>query len=184
MGKFKEDLNKVRAFIFDVDGVLAKPISVLLPGGEMARTTHTKDGYALHRATKLGYKVAIITGGNSESVRIRYENLGVEVYMGVGDKMEVFKEYTKKYAIKPETVMYMGDDIPDYPVMKEVGLPVCPKDAVTEIKEISHYISDKDGGEGCVRDVIEQVLKVHGNWETGEALNKATISILDPSKQW
>jgi 3-deoxy-D-manno-octulosonate 8-phosphate phosphatase (KDO 8-P phosphatase) len=183
MGKFKEELNQVRAFIFDVDGVLAKSEALIGEGGEIIRTTNTKDGYSIFRACQLGYKVAIITGGNSDNVKTRFENLGVEVYSGVGNKLEVFRAYIKKYAIKPEMVMYMGDDIPDYPVMSQIGVPVCPNDAVPEIKQVAHYISDKNGGEGCVRDVIEQVLRVHGNWEVGEALKNSKAN-LDKDKKW
>lgn len=173
MGKFKEKLNKVRAFIFDVDGVLAQSVCTLAADGEILRSTNTKDGYALYRACQLGYKVAIITGGNSQAVQKRYDNLGVEVYSKVSNKIEVYKAYIEKYALTDESVLYMGDDLPDYPIMQRIGLPVCPQDAVPEIKEISHYISPYKGGEGCVRDVLEQVLRVHGNWETGEALRHA-----------
>ena len=128
--------------------------------------------------------MAIITGGNSPMVELRYKNLGIEdIYSGVKDKTEAFNNFIRKYAIEPKSVLYMGDDIPDYPVMKKVGIPVCPKDAVSEIKSISHYVSDVKGGEGCVRDVIEQVLKVHGNWIVGEELQNSYIDI-DFAKKW
>lgn len=131
------------------------------------RTANIKDGYALQLAVKLGYPVAIITGGNTESVHKRYTNLGVpDVYMGASHKINEFNDWIAKYDLKPENILYMGDDLPDYPVMKEVGVPVCPSDAVEEIKSLCKYISYAKGGEGCVRDVMEQVLRAQGKWGT------------------
>lgn len=165
MSNFKEDLVKVKAFAFDVDGVLSSQIIPLFPNGEPMRTANIKDGYVLQLAVKLGYQVAIITGGNTDAVKQRYINLGIQdVYMGIREKLPVFEEWMAKYDLLPENVLYMGDDLPDYPVMKEVGIPVCPNDAVEEIKSLCKYISDKPGGEGCVRDVMEQVLRVHNQW--------------------
>jgi 3-deoxy-D-manno-octulosonate 8-phosphate phosphatase (KDO 8-P phosphatase) len=159
MGNFKEDLRKVKAFIFDVDGVFSSSKVLLHPSGEMMRTMNIKDGFACFYLLKKGYPVAIITGGNSESVRVRFQ------------KLVDFKHFIAKYDLTPESVLYMGDDLPDYPVMTKVGFPVCPADAVEEIKAVSRYISDKDGGEGCVRDVIEQVLRLNGNWMDTEAFS-------------
>jgi len=165
MSNFKEDLMKVKAFAFDVDGVLSSQMIPLYPTGEPMRTANIKDGFAMQLAVKLGYPVAIITGGNTEAVRKRYKGLGVQdVYLGVSDKWPCFQEWIEKRDLKPEEVLYMGDDIPDYPVMKRVGIPVCPADAVEEIKSLCKYISDRKGGEGAVRDVMEQVLRAHGKW--------------------
>ncbi len=165
MSNFKEDLMKVKAFAFDVDGVLSCDVIPLHPGGEPMRTANIKDGFALQLTVKLGYPVAIITGGQTEAVFKRYTNLGVsDVYRGASNKIIMFEQWTSKYNLKPENVLYMGDDLPDYPVMKQVGIPVCPADAVEEIKSLCKYISHFNGGEGCVRDVVEQVLRAQGKW--------------------
>jgi 3-deoxy-D-manno-octulosonate 8-phosphate phosphatase (KDO 8-P phosphatase) len=129
-----------------------------------------KDGFACFYLLKKGYPVAIITGGNSESVRIRFQSLGIkDIYLPSSDKLTDFNHFLGKYDLSPENILYMGDDLPDYPVMTRVGFPACPADAVEEIKAISRYISDKNGGEGCVRDVIEQVLRLNGNWMDTDA---------------
>lgn len=165
MSNFKEDLMKVKAFAFDVDGVLSWQVIPMHPNGEPMRTANIKDGFAIQLAVKLGYPVAIITGGKTESVFKRYENLGVpDIYMGSSDKTVDFKSWTAKHELSPENVLYMGDDLPDYAVMKKVGIPVCPSDAVEEIKSLCKYISHAKGGEGCVRDVMEQVLRAQGKW--------------------
>ncbi|MBN2167067.1 MAG: HAD-IIIA family hydrolase [Marinilabiliaceae bacterium] len=165
MSNFKEDLKKVKAFAFDVDGVLSSQIIPLFPNGEPMRTANIKDGYVLQLAVKLGYKIAIITGGQTEAVLHRYSNLGIQdVYMGISDKLPIFNQWIKKHNLEAENIMYMGDDLPDLPIMQKVGIPVCPSDAVEEIKSLCKYISNKAGGEGCVRDVMEQVLRVHQQW--------------------
>ncbi|MGQ1891427.1 KdsC family phosphatase [Thermophagus sp. OGC60D27] len=165
MTNFKEDLMKVKAFAFDVDGVLSSQIIPMHPTGEPMRTANIKDGFAIQLAVKLGYPVAIITGGKTEAVRQRYLDLGVQdVFMGSSDKIIDFQAWTAKHNLDPQNVLYMGDDLPDYPVMKKVGVPVCPSDAVEEIKSLCKYISHFKGGEGCVRDVMEQVLRAHGKW--------------------
>ncbi len=162
---FKTKLKGVKTFIFDVDGVLTDNTVTLLPDGEQVRTMNIKDGFALQLAIKKGYKIAIISGGKSEMVRKRLNGLGIfDVYLGASDKIEQFNEYILTYNLNPEEILYMGDDVPDYDVMKRIGVPTCPNDAVQEIKGISIYVSDKKGGEGCVRDVIEQVMKVQGAW--------------------
>ena len=156
----------IKTFVFDVDGVLATDILVILQDGDMARNMNSKDGYALQLAVKKGYGVAIISGGSSEPVRQRLERLGVKhVYLGVHNKKEKLLEYARENDLLMEEILYMGDDIPDYIVMKLVGLPCCPADAVPEIKEISKYISPVSGGKGCGRDVIEKVLKLNGHWD-------------------
>jgi 3-deoxy-D-manno-octulosonate 8-phosphate phosphatase (KDO 8-P phosphatase) len=172
MGNFKEDLRKVKAFVFDVDGVFSSSQIFLHPSGDMMRTMNIKDGFACFFLIRKGFPVAIITGGDSDSVRMRFEKLGVkDIFMKSSDKIKDFHKFIEKYNLEPENILYMGDDLPDYPVMKEVGIPTCPADAVEEIKAISRYISDKNGGEGCVRDVIEQVLRLNGYWMDTEAFS-------------
>ena len=159
------DLNKIKAIIFDIDGVLSSETITLSSEGEPLRTVNIKDGYAIQLAMKLGLRIVILTGGKTKSVRIRYEGLGVEdIYMGCAVKIETYDEILKKYGLTDEEVMYMGDDIPDLEIMRRVGCPVCPKDACEEIKDISVYVSDKIGGHGCGRDVIEQTLRAQGKW--------------------
>mgnify|MGYP003413313689 FL=1 len=158
-------MNDITTFIFDVDGVLTDSSVHITPTGEMLRIMNIRDGFAMKAAVESGYHVCIISGGSNEGVRIRLKNLGIkDIHLACPDKVQNFKEYTEKYNIKPEQVLYMGDDIPDYHVMKLVGLPTCPQDASPEIKAISNYISHKNGGRGAVRDVIEQVMKVQGKW--------------------
>lgn len=162
---YKEIMNDITTFIFDVDGVLTDSSVHITPTGEMLRVMNIRDGFAMKAAVESGYHVCIISGGSNEGVRIRLQNLGIkDIHLACPDKVENFKEYTDIYSIKPEQVLYMGDDIPDYHVMKLVGLPTCPQDASPEIKGISKYISHKNGGRGAVRDVIEQVMKVQGKW--------------------
>jgi 3-deoxy-D-manno-octulosonate 8-phosphate phosphatase (KDO 8-P phosphatase) len=165
MENFKTKLKRVNAFIFDVDGVLTDGSVTLMPDGEQVRIMNIKDGYALQLAIKKGYKIAIISGGRSEMVRKRLNGLGIsDVYLGIASKMDSYKEFLEIYELTPEEVLYMGDDIPDYEVMKRVGIPTCPNDSAQEIKDISLYVSHQKGGKGAVRDVIEQVLKVQGKW--------------------
>jgi 3-deoxy-D-manno-octulosonate 8-phosphate phosphatase (KDO 8-P phosphatase) len=165
MAFFKEELTKVKAFVFDVDGVLSAATQVLSPDGETVRTSNLKDGFALVYAIRIGYQVCVITGGKTIEVVNRCKKIGVkDVYLGSLKKLPSLYDFLEKNDLKADEVMYMGDDLPDYPAMKVVGVPVCPKDAAQEIKAISHYISDKNGGDGCVRDVLEQVLRAQGKW--------------------
>lgn len=162
---YKELMNNINTFVLDVDGVLTDGTIHVSPTGEMLRNMNIRDGYAMKAAIESGYTVCIISGGSNEGVRVRLRNLGItDIYLGVPDKVETFKEFTDIYNINPENVLYMGDDIPDYHVMQLVGLPTCPQNAVQEIKRLSKYISHVDGGKGAVRDVIEQVMKVQGKW--------------------
>ncbi|MBP0904101.1 KdsC family phosphatase [Mariniflexile gromovii] len=162
---YKEYLNHITTFIFDVDGVLTDGTVLVTTSGELLRTMGIKDGFAMKFAVNAGYNVAIISAGTNEGVKLRLEGLGVkDVFLGAHDKIKQFESYTKTNNIKPENILYMGDDVADYPVMKAVGLPTCPQDAIPEIKGISKYVSHKKGGEGAARDVIEQVLKVQGKW--------------------
>lgn len=162
---YKEYLEHITTFVFDVDGVLTDGTVLVHTDGELLRSMNIKDGYGLKTAVDQGFNVCIISGGSNEGVRKRLEGLGIgDVYLGTHNKIEQLNAYLSEKNVKHEHVLYMGDDIPDYPVMKLVGLPCSPQDAVPEIKNISKYISHKKGGKGCVRDVIEQVLKVHGKW--------------------
>lgn len=159
------DLTKIKALAFDVDGVLSAETIQMNNEGMLMRSLNTKDGYALRLAVTEGLHVAIITGAHEESIRRRYEALCIQdVFLGSSVKTDSLKKLLEKYDLKADEVLYMGDDIPDYEVMKQVGMPCCPRDAAPEIREISLYISHRDGGYGCVRDVIEQVLKAQGKW--------------------
>jgi 3-deoxy-D-manno-octulosonate 8-phosphate phosphatase (KDO 8-P phosphatase) len=165
MVNYKQLLSSVRTLVFDVDGVMTQGNVLLSPDGDMLRIMNVKDGYAIQLAMRKGYRIVIITGGNSQSVHLRFSGLGVkDIFLGVGNKLQVFEQFIKENEIDPKDILYMGDDIPDYKPMKLVGVPACPSDAAEEIKAISKYISAQKGGEGCVRDVIEQVMKVHGTW--------------------
>ncbi len=162
---YKELLPEISTFIFDVDGVLTDGSVTITTSGELLRKMNIKDGYALKTAVDAGVNVCIISGGSNEGVRKRLQGLGItDIYLGAHDKIEQLNEYFEIYDIDPKQVIYMGDDLPDYNVMQEVGLPCCPQNAAPEIKSISKYISHKNGGEGCVRDIIEQTLKIQGKW--------------------
>lgn len=165
MNSYLENLHNIKAFVFDVDGVFTDGTVTLMPGGDQVRKMNIKDGYAVQHAIKKGIEIAIISGGRSEMVRERFKGLGVHnVYLGASYKMEVFEEFLLTYNLKKEEILYMGDDIPDYEIMREVGIAACPNDAASEIKEVAHYISPIKGGEGCVRDILEQYLKLKGLW--------------------
>lgn len=162
---YKEYLNHITTFVFDVDGVLTDGSIAVTTTGEMLRTMNIKDGFALKTAVDKGYNVCVISGGSNEGVRLRLAGLGIkDIHLGTHHKTKTLNDYLASKNLKHENVLYMGDDIPDLLVMKEIGLPSCPQDAVPEIKAISKYVSHKKGGKGCVRDVIEQVLKVQGKW--------------------
>jgi 3-deoxy-D-manno-octulosonate 8-phosphate phosphatase (KDO 8-P phosphatase) len=174
MGFFKEELLNVKAFVFDVDGVLSKDTSSINSEGDPVRTANVKDGYAIRIAIELGYPVAIITGGFIERVRLRYEKLGVQHYYDKArDKVKCLNDFLEKTDVDVSSVLFMGDDLVDFHVMNEVGIPTCPKDAVSDIKNISKYISHKNGGEGCVRDVIEQTLRAQKKWIIIDTVKRA-----------
>ncbi len=157
--------NEVKLFIFDVDGVLTDGSLILLNDGQMARTMNIKDGYALQLAIKKGYKILIVSGGSSQAVKDRLNKLGIDnIFMGLTDKATVVNNFLAKHNINPQQALYMGDDLPDLLPMQCVKLICCPSDAANEILKIAHYISPKEGGKGCVRDVIEKVLKLHNQW--------------------
>ena len=164
-----ELFSKITTFVFDVDGVLTDGTVLVLPNGVQARQMHIKDGFALQMAVKNGYRVLIVSGGNSPQVVQRLEKLGIkDVHMSVNNKRKFIADYAQQNKLKKEELLYMADDLPDLPVMEIVGLPCCPADAVTEIKEAVTYISPLPGGLACVRDVIEKVLRLNGHWHYRE----------------
>ena len=163
------DLQKIRAIVFDVDGVLSRQTITLSPDGIPLRTVNIKDGYAIQLAVKLGLRLAIMTGANIESIRTRYEGLGMtDIYTGCSVKIRTYEEFKAKYGLRDEEVMYMGDDVPDLQVLHRVGCPVCPRDACPEVQQACLYISHLNGGEGCARDVIEQTLRAQGRWQMND----------------
>lgn len=162
---FKERLQSIKAFIFDVDGVLSKDTAPLDENGDPIRTANIKDGFAIRAALKTGFQIGIITGANTERIKLRYQKLGVEhIYLNSFNKTECLDDFCTKTGIAKNEIIYMGDDLVDYQIMNAVGIAVCPLDAVPEIKAISQYISDKNGGDACVRDVIEQVMRSQQKW--------------------
>lgn len=165
MTNYKANLHNIKAFIFDFDGVMTDGSVWTTDKKEFIRCGNVKDGYALQYAIKQGYRVAIISGGNALSIQHRMEALGItDIFLGCSKKIDVYHEYLRDNDLTNANVLYMGDDIPDYEIMKEAGVAACPADAVIEIQEIAHYISHLKGGKGCVRDVIEQVLRLHNKW--------------------
>jgi 3-deoxy-D-manno-octulosonate 8-phosphate phosphatase (KDO 8-P phosphatase) len=159
------DFKSIKTFVFDIDGVLASDTLLIMDGGEITRNMNSKDGYALQLAIKKGYRIAIVSGGNSEAVKVRLERLGIEdIFLKVPNKKEKLAEYVTQNNLQWHEVLYMGDDMPDLQCLQMVGLPCCPANAATEIKQISKYISPLEGGGGCARDVIEKVLKLNNDW--------------------
>lgn len=172
MSNYKELLKHVSTFVFDYDGVLTDGTVILMSNGDALRTANVKDGYAMQLAIKKGYRVAIISGGYSESMVRRFEALNIkDVFLGVDNKIEVFKDYITKNNLNPAEVLFMGDDIPDFEIMQHAGVATCPADAAEEIKAVSRYISHQKGGHGSARDVIEQVMKIQGKWMSDGAFH-------------
>ncbi len=162
---YKILLNKVTAFVFDVDGVMTNGKILITSEGEMYREMNIRDGFALKHALLNGYKIGIISGGTNDGVRKRLELLGVDkVYLGKHEKDDAFDDFINTFNIDPKEVIYMGDDVLDLPVMKKVGVATCPQDAVSDVKKIADYVSHKKGGDGCVREIIEQVMRVQNKW--------------------
>jgi 3-deoxy-D-manno-octulosonate 8-phosphate phosphatase (KDO 8-P phosphatase) len=162
---YKTLLNRITTFIFDVDGVLTNGKILVTTEGEMYREMNTRDGFALKYASLKGFKIGVISGGTNPGVKSRLENLGVDkVYLGIHEKMIAFDNFINTYNINPEEVLYMGDDIPDISVMEKAGLATCPQDAVSDVKRIADYVSHKNGGDGCVREILEQVMRVQNKW--------------------
>ncbi len=172
----EDKFRKIRAFAFDVDGVLTDGGILANLDGELFRTFDSKDGFALRMAAMHGYALAIITGGRSESIRRRFRTCGIrpeDVYLGSRDKMEDFTDFCARHSLAPEQVMYFGDDMPDVPVMLACGCGVCPNDAVEEAKAAADVVSNRDGGKGCARALIEKVMKIQGTWQLDVADYKA-----------
>ena len=162
---YKAILPQIKTFIFDVDGVLTDGKVLVTTKGEMFRALDTKDGYAIKCAIVQGYKIVIISGGTNEGIRNRFKALGIsDIYLGAHHKLDPFQDLIDNYDLNPEEILFVGDDIPDIPVMGKVGISCCPADAVSDVKSIVNYISHKNGGQGCVREIIEQVLRVQGKW--------------------
>ncbi len=171
MAEFKD----IKAFAFDVDGVFTNGGIFCDLDGELFRTFDTKDGFAVRMAVMSGYPVAIITGGRSESIKARFRTCGLvveDVYLGSRAKIEDFEDFCRKYSLKPSEVLYMGDDIPDIPVIEACGIGACPSDAVPEVIAASDYVSDRAGGRQAVRDVVEKVMKARGDWRFDVATYK------------
>lgn len=169
---YKAKLHTIKALVFDFDGVMTDGSVWMYADHETVRCGNIKDGYAIQYAVKRGYIVTVISGATSLSINNRMQSLGVnKIYTGCANKMETYKHFLAEYNLSEDQVMYMGDDIPDYEVMKHCGVAACPADAATEIKEIADYISIYNGGCGCVRDIIEQTLRLHGEWFRPEAVN-------------
>jgi 3-deoxy-D-manno-octulosonate 8-phosphate phosphatase (KDO 8-P phosphatase) len=156
----------VTTFIFDVDGVLTDGSVLLLENGLQARRMHVKDGLALQMALRNGYRVIVVSGAYSEPVLKRLQYLGIEeIYLAIKNKLQFLEKYKAEHGLQWQELLYMGDDLPDVPLLQEVGLSACPADAVAEVKSVSRYISGINGGNGCVRDVIEKVLRLNGHWQ-------------------
>lgn len=166
MKNYKEYLGTIKTFVLDVDGVLTDGTFQITNEGDLLRNMNTKDGFAVKYAIEMGYRFCVISGGVNEGVRKRLRDMGItDIYFGIVEKGKALQEFFEDYQIDPATALYMGDDIMDIAAMKMVALPACPQDAVPEVKQISLYVSHRNGGEGCVRDIIEQVLKVQGKWK-------------------
>ena len=169
---YKLLLNKITTFVFDVDGVLTNGKILVTTEGEMYREMNTRDGFALKYALLKGFNIGIISGGTNQGVKKRLENLGVnKVYLGIHEKDIALDDFINTYNINPEEVLYMGDDVPDMPVMEKVGVATCPQDAVPDVKRIADYVSHKNGGDGCVREIVEQVMRVQNKWMFSENIN-------------
>lgn len=165
MQNFKEKLNKITTLIFDIDGVFTDNKVLVMENGEVVRNVHSKDGYAIQLAVKKGYRLVILSGGNNVSVKNLLAKAGIQhLFINQHDKLQCYKDFIYENNLNDEEVLYMGDDLPDYEVMSRVGIAACPNDSATEIKAISIYVSPKNGGQGCVRDIIEQVMRVQGTW--------------------
>lgn len=171
MSTINYDLTKIKALVFDVDGVLSATVIPMSVEGEPMRTVNIKDGYSIHLAAKMGVLLGIITGGKTEAVLKRFRSLGIpeeDIYMGSSVKLRDYYDFRDRHGLTDEEILYVGDDIPDVEVMRVCGLPCCPKDAAFEVKAIAKYISHADGGYGCGRDIVEQYLKANGLWMANE----------------
>jgi 3-deoxy-D-manno-octulosonate 8-phosphate phosphatase (KDO 8-P phosphatase) len=166
---YKEIFKNITTVVLDVDGVLTNGDIILMPGMQPVRKMNAKDGYAMQLAVRNGIRMAIITGGKSPEVKERLQGLGItDIYLGASSKMESYEDLKMCYDLKDDEILYMGDDLPDYDIMKIVALAAAPQDAAPEIKSVANYVSPIDGGKGCVRDVLEQLLKIQGKWARSE----------------
>jgi 3-deoxy-D-manno-octulosonate 8-phosphate phosphatase (KDO 8-P phosphatase) len=162
---YKTTLRNIQLFAFDYDGVFSSGTILLMPDGSQVRTASVKDGYAVQWAVKQGVHIALVTGGREKAVEERLRGLGVEhIYLGAHSKLEIVQSLASKLNVTMDQIAYMGDDMPDLPVLQKVGLSTCPQDAVPEVRSICDYVSPFAGGAGCVRDVLEQYMKLHGLW--------------------
>ena len=162
---YKETFKNITTVVLDVDGVLTNGDIILMPGMQPVRKMNAKDGYAMQLAVRNGIRMAIITGGRSPEVKERLQGLGItDIYLGASSKMESYEDLKMCYDLKDDEILYMGDDLPDYDIMKLVALAAAPQDAAPEIKSVADYVSPVNGGKGCVRDVLEQLLKIQGKW--------------------
>jgi len=178
MGNFKEEIARIRAFVFDVDGVFTTGDITVFPDGDFIRTYNSKDGYGVALALRKGYKVAIISGGHGKTLETRFRRLNVTaIYTQVQDKVDTLKEFMAEHGLEREEVIFMGDDLPDIEAMQYCGLAVSPADAVPEVIEVSHYVSRFDGGRGCVRDIIEQVMRARGDWGHEKGFNVIPVVV-------
>ena len=165
MQNFKEKLNAITTLFFDIDGVFTDNKVLVMENGEVVRNVHSKDGYAIQLAVKKGYRIVILSGGNNLAIKNLLAKTGIQhLFINQHDKLQCYKDFIYENNLRDEEVLYMGDDLPDYEVMSRVGVAACPNDSASEIKSISIYISPKNGGEGCVRDIIEQVMRAQGTW--------------------
>lgn len=166
---YKEIFKNITTVVLDVDGVLTNGDIILMPGMQPVRKMNAKDGYAMQLAVRNGIRMAIITGGRSPEVKERLQGLGItDIYLGASSKMESYEDLKMCYDLTDDEILYMGDDLPDYDIMKTVALAAAPQDAAPEIKSVADYVSPVDGGKGCVRDVLEQLLKIQGKWARSE----------------
>ncbi len=166
---YKEIFKNITTVVLDVDGVLTNGDIILMPGMQPVRKMNAKDGYAMQLAVRNGIRMAIITGGRSPEVKERLQGLGItDIYLGASSKMESYEDLKMCYDLKDDEILYMGDDLPDYDIMKLVALAAAPQDAAPEIKAVADYVSPVNGGKGCVRDVLEQLLKIQGKWARSE----------------
>lgn len=160
-----DKLKQIKAFAFDIDGVLTKGQVLVTEEGHMLRSVNIKDGYALQHAIKQGYPIAIISGGKSMGMHMRFSGLGLtDIFLGQSHKEEAYAAFLRKYQLQTEEVLYMGDDMPDLPLLRKAGIAACPQDATMDVRAVCAYISAISGGEGCVREIIEKVMKLHGTW--------------------
>lgn len=165
MSRINYNLSKIRAVAFDVDGVLSPSTIPMSPDGVPMRMANLKDGYAMQLAVKSGLKLAIISGADVKSIVGRFSVIGItDIYLGVSDKLPVFNKWIEENGLSPEEVAYVGDDIPDIPVLKTCGLPVVPRDGAVEAKAVAKFITGADGGYGVARELLEEIMKIHGHW--------------------